>query len=161
MLLHRWANNDSPAHLMKLVEIVCGDCTSDETIGLVRAHTKKIKKVGVVVNNCDGFVGNRLLISYGAETALLLEEGGGTVASIDSAFLNFGIALGPFQMADMAGLDVGYNIRKQRGWISGGTAPATKPRPARYPVVADVIVSDYKRLGQKSGKVCNEYARKV
>lgn len=143
----------SPAHVMKLVEIVVGKATSVDTVCVLQSLTRRIGKIGVVVGNCDGFVGNRLLISYGAETALLLEEGGGTVASIDSAFLNFGIALGPFQMADMAGLDVGYNIRKQRGWVRGSESHGTKPRPARYPEVADVIVSDYKRLGQKSGKV--------
>jgi 3-hydroxyacyl-CoA dehydrogenase len=63
------------------------------------------------------------------------------------------MAMGPLQMGDMAGLDIGYNIRKQRGWISGGTAARSNPRPARYPEVADVIVAEYKRLGQKSGKV--------
>jgi 3-hydroxyacyl-CoA dehydrogenase len=142
----------SPAHVMKLVEIVSGKATSLETVCVMQQLTKRISKIGVVVGNCDGFVGNRLLISYGAETTLLLEEGVATVASVDSAFLKFGIALGPFQMADMAGLDVGYNIRKQRGWVQVGDSP-TKNRPARYPEIADIIVSEYKRLGQKSVKV--------
>lgn len=142
----------SPAHIMKLVEIVRGSATSMETVCVMQHLTKRIGKIGVVVGNCDGFVGNRLLISYSAETVLLLEEGVATVSSVDKAFLKFGIALGPFQMADLAGLDVGYNIRKQRGWVNeDGTA--SKNRPARYPEVADVIVSQYKRLGQKSGKV--------
>jgi 3-hydroxyacyl-CoA dehydrogenase len=142
----------SPAHVMKLVEIVAGKATSMETICVMQSLTKRIAKIGVVVGNCDGFVGNRLLISYGAETALLLEEGVASVSSVDAAFLKFGIALGPFQMGDMAGLDIGYNIRKQRGWINADGSPS-KNRPARYPEVADVIVSEYKRLGQKSMKV--------
>lgn len=143
----------SPAHIMKLVEIVSGKATSAATICVLQSLTRRIGKIGVVVGNCDGFVGNRMLISYGAETALLLEEGAGSVAAIDKAFINFGMAMGPLQMGDMAGLDIGYNIRKQRGWISGGTAARSKPKPARYPEIADVIVADYKRLGQKSGKV--------
>jgi len=150
----------SPAHVMKLVEIVRGSATSMETICVMQYLTKRIGKIGVVVGNCDGFVGNRLLISYGAETTLLLEEGVASVSSVDKAFLKFGIALGPFQMADMAGLDVGYNIRKQRGWVtSNGGASAN--RPDRYPEVADVIVSEYKRLGQKSGKGWYDYDKNV
>jgi 3-hydroxyacyl-CoA dehydrogenase len=143
----------SPAHIMKLVEIVVGKATSLDTVCVLQNLTRRIGKIGVVVGNCDGFVGNRMLISYSAETALLLEEGGGSVVSIDSAFVNFGMAMGPLQMGDMAGLDIGYNIRKQRGWISGGTAARSNSRPARYSELADVIVAEYKRLGQKSGKV--------
>ncbi|KAL3917151.1 MAG: hypothetical protein SGARI_007785, partial [Bacillariaceae sp.] len=144
----------SPAHVMKLVEIVLGAATSLETTCILQKLTKRIGKIGVVVGNCDGFVGNRLLISYGAETTLLLEEGVSTIAAVDKAFLNFGIALGPFQMADLAGLDIGYNIRKQRGWVSnnGGSSSSKNNKPSRYPEVADVIVSEYKRLGQKTGK---------
>lgn len=151
----------SPAHVMKLVEIVVGKATSMDTICVLQSLTRRIGKIGVVVGNCDGFVGNRLLISYGAETTLLLEEGAGSVASVDKAFLNFGIALGPFQMADLAGLDIGYNIRKQRGWVTGSESKGSKPKPARYPEIADVIVSDYKRLGQKSGKGWYDYDKNI
>lgn len=143
----------SPAHVMKLVEIVVGKATSLPTTCILQQLTKRIGKIGVVCGNCDGFIGNRLLISYGAETTLMLEEGVATVSSVDKAFLKFGIALGPFQMADLAGLDIGYNIRKQRGWINSDGSPSPTNRPERYPEVADVIVSQYKRLGQKSGKV--------
>lgn len=142
----------SPAHVMKLVEIVLGAATSLETTCVMQQLTKRVGKIGVVVGNCDGFVGNRLLISYSGETALLLEEGVATVSTVDNACLRFGMSIGPFQMGDLAGLDIGYNIRKHRGWVSVGGAP-TPNRPARYSEVADVIVSDYKRLGQKSGKV--------
>ncbi|KAG7364888.1 NAD-binding 3-hydroxyacyl-CoA dehydrogenase [Nitzschia inconspicua] len=150
----------SPAHVMKLVEIVLGDATSLETTCIMQQLTKRIGKIGVVVGNCDGFVGNRLLIPYGAETTLLLEEGVATVPAVDKAFLKFGIALGPFQMADLAGLDIGYNIRKQRGWVSSNGTPA-KNKPSRYPDLADVIVSEYKRLGQKTGKGWYDYDESV
>lgn len=142
----------SPAHVMKLVEIVVGAATAFETTCVIQQLTKRVGKIGVVVGNCDGFVGNRLLISYSGETALLLDEGVATISSVDKACLRFGMSLGPFQMGDLAGLDIGYNIRKHRGWVSVGGAPAPN-RPARYAEVADVLVSDYKRLGQKSGKV--------
>jgi 3-hydroxyacyl-CoA dehydrogenase len=137
---------------MKLVEIVRGKATSMETICILQTLTKRIGKTGVVVGNCDGFVGNRMLISYGAESTLLLEEGVATVASVDRALVLFGMPMGPLQMGDLAGLDIGYNIRKQRGWINedGSRGPN---RPTRYPDVADVIVFEYKRLGQKTGKV--------
>ena len=142
----------SPAHVMKLVEIVRGKATSMETICILQTLTKRIGKTGVVVGNCDGFVGNRMLISYGAESTLLLEEGVATVASVDRALVLFGMPMGPLQMGDLAGLDIGYNIRKQRGWINedGSRGPN---RPTRYPDVADVIVFEHKRLGQKTGKV--------
>jgi 3-hydroxyacyl-CoA dehydrogenase/enoyl-CoA hydratase/carnithine racemase len=143
----------SPAHIMKLVEIVVGKETSLDTICILQNLTRRVGKIGVVVGNCDGFVGNRLLISYSAETALMLEEGAGSVSAIDSAISNFGMAMGPFRMGDMAGNDIGYNVRKQRGWIGGGTSSRTMPRPARYTELPDILVAEYKRLGQKTGKV--------
>lgn len=147
----------SPAHIMKLVEIVNGKATSLDTTCILQHLTKRIGKIGVVVGNCDGFVGNRLLISYGAESTLLLEEGVATVSSVDKALVQIGMPMGPLQMGDLAGLDIGYNIRKQRGWINEDGSPSPH-RPARYPEVADVIVSEYKRLGQKTGKVSTRYS---
>jgi len=150
----------SPAHIMKLVEIVRGKSTSLETTCILQHLTKRIGKTGVVVGYCDGFVGNRMLISYGAESTLLLEEGVATVSSVDKALVKFGMPMGPLQMSDMAGLDVGYNIRKQRGWINEDGSPGPT-RPARYPEVADVIVSQYKRLGQKNGKGWYNYDKNI
>ena len=142
----------SPAHIMKLVEIVVGKETSLETVGVLQQLTKRIKKIGVVVGNCDGFVGNRMLIPYSAETCFLLEEGVATVSSVDNAFLKFGIALGPFQMADLAGLDVGYNIKIARGLVNKDGSPGPN-RPERYSDISDIMVKDLNRLGQKSQKV--------
>ena len=129
---------------MKLVEIVSSKYTSDKTIAFVRAHTKKINKVGVVVNNCDGFVGNRMIRPYTDEMLLLLEAGGCDVMSIDNLIRKFGMALGPFQMSDLAGNDIGYLIKKERrrkGLLF-----------ARVSDLGDELVEKLKRVGQKALK---------
>ena len=104
----------SPAHVMKLVEIVRGNATSSETLDIITAVTKRIKKVPVVVGNCDGFVGNRMIHPYTTESTLLLVEyGGGTaglgISDVDAALgkRHFGMAVGPFVMSDIAGNDIG------------------------------------------------------
>lgn len=107
----------SPAHVMKLVEIVKGKATTSETLDIITAVTKRIKKVPVVVGNCDGFVGNRMIHPYTTESALLLVEYGGGknglgISDIDAALgpRHFGMAVGPFVMSDIAGNDIGYVI---------------------------------------------------
>ncbi|EJK71286.1 hypothetical protein THAOC_07294 [Thalassiosira oceanica] len=132
----------SPAHLMKLVEIIRGESTSPETLDIVRAVTKRIRKVPVVVGNCDGFVGNRMLHPYSTESVLLLSEyGGGSegvgIADIDSALLRFGMAVGPFAMYDIAGNDIGYTE------------------------LGDEMVEKLGRLGQKVYKGWYDYDPKV
>jgi 3-hydroxyacyl-CoA dehydrogenase/enoyl-CoA hydratase/carnithine racemase len=152
----------SPAHVMKLVEIVAGRAsTAPTTVALLQALTKRIRKIGVVVGNCDGFCGNRLLRPYSAETILLLTEDGASIAQVDAALLNFGMALGPFQMSDLAGNDVGYYIRRERGWVRddknpNGSSPPPN-RPPRYSELADDLVSQLGRLGQKVGKGWYDY----
>ncbi len=101
----------SPAHVMKLLEIVRARHTSTETIATSLKLAKQLGKVGVVVGNCFGFVGNRLLGYYLREAHLLLEEGA-TVAQIDKALTDFGMPLGPFAMQDIAGIDVSARIRQ-------------------------------------------------
>lgn len=98
----------SPAHRMKLVEIVVAQTTTPQTVATLQALTKRIGKIGVTVGNCDGFVGNRMLNPYTSECVLLLAEGTATVESVDKAILDFGMALGPFGMSDLAGNDIGY-----------------------------------------------------
>jgi 3-hydroxyacyl-CoA dehydrogenase len=93
----------------------------------------------VCAGNCDGFIGNRMLAHYGREAAFLLEEGA-TPQQVDRALVAFGMPMGPFQMADMAGLDVGWRIRQQRG----------RPEGMRYSVVADRLC-EAGRFGQKTG----------
>jgi len=147
----------SPAHVMQLVEIVTGARTSDETVSILQALTKRIKKIGVVVGNCDGFCGNRMLKPYGAETVLLVTEGL-SVQQVDNAFLQFGMALGPLQMSDLAGNDINYNIRRERGWVrESPNDPVPPKRPSRYTELADVMVSKFGRTGQKAGKGWYDY----
>jgi 3-hydroxyacyl-CoA dehydrogenase len=149
----------SPAHVMKLVEIVVGRDTSNETVALLQDLTKRIGKTGVVVGNCDGFCGNRLLKPYSLESILLLVEGHNTIDQVDQAFVKFGMVLGPFQMGDLAGNDVAYNIRKERGWVRDGKVTTLVPsnRPPRYTELADDMVTQLGRLGQKVGKGFYDY----
>jgi 3-hydroxyacyl-CoA dehydrogenase len=104
----------SPAHVMKLVEIVRGNATTSDTLDIITAVTKGIKKVPVVVGNCDGFVGNRMINPYTTESTLLLVEYGGGkdglgISDVDAALgpRHFGMAVGPFVMSDIAGNDIG------------------------------------------------------
>ena len=150
----------SPAHVMKLVEIVVGTKTSSSTVSLLQVLTKKIRKIGVVVGNCDGFCGNRLLKPYSAETCMLLVEGHASIERVDAALANyFGMALGPFQLGDLAGNDVGFYIRVERGHARKSLQDPIVPpkRPSRYTELADVMVSEYGRMGQKVGKGWYDY----
>lgn len=151
----------SPAHVMKLVEIVVGKETSSQTVALLKIITKRIKKIGVTVGNCDGFVGNRMLNPYTSEMVMLLAEGGGstTVESIDRAIFKFGMALGPFVMSDLAGNDIGYFIRKERGLVRDPKTKTVGPKRTprlRYTELADDLVTELGRIGQKAGKVRKE-----
>ncbi|MBM3569608.1 MAG: 3-hydroxyacyl-CoA dehydrogenase [Alphaproteobacteria bacterium] len=103
----------SPANVMRLLEIVRGKATAKDVIATAMDVAKAIRKVGVVVGNCDGFVGNRMLARYSREAYRLVEEGC-LPWQVDQALQDWGLAMGPFAMADLAGLDVGYRIRKRR-----------------------------------------------
>ena len=131
----------SPANVMRLLENVRGKKSSKETIATVMAMAKTIRKVGVLAGNCDGFIGNRMLHGYGREAAFLLEEGA-TPWQVDKVIYDFGLPMGPFQMGDLAGLDVGWRIRK-------GKAHLRDPKE-RYSTVADQLC-EMGRFGQKTG----------
>jgi 3-hydroxyacyl-CoA dehydrogenase len=131
----------SPANIMKLLEIVRGAQTSPETIARALALGKQIKKVSVVSGNCDGFIGNRMLYPYRRQAEFLLEEGA-SPEQIDRVIRDFGFAMGPFAMADLAGLDIGWRIRKRRN--------AERPPAGRYSHVADRLC-EQGRFGQKTG----------
>ena len=131
----------SPANVMKLLEIVRGAKTSPATIAKALAFAKQIKKVGVVAGNCDGFIGNRMLHGYTREAGFLLEEGA-SPEQVDRVIKSFGFAMGPFAMGDLAGLDVGWRIRKGRHAIA--------PPTGRYSKVADRLC-EMGRYGQKTG----------
>jgi 3-hydroxyacyl-CoA dehydrogenase len=104
----------SPANVMRLLEIVRGKATSHEALATAIALGRKIGKVPVVVGNCDGFVGNRMLARRSTESERLLLEGA-LPQQVDAAVVEFGFPMGPFAMGDLAGLDVGWRIRRARG----------------------------------------------
>ncbi len=131
----------SPAHIMRLLEIVRGDKTSKEVIATAMGLSKRLKKTGVLVGVCEGFVGNRMLLAYLRESYFLLEEGA-LPQQVDKALFEFGLPMGPFTMLDMAGLGVGYLIRQNQA--------ATRDPEERYSDIEDRIV-EMDRLGQKTG----------
>jgi 3-hydroxyacyl-CoA dehydrogenase len=131
----------SPANVMKLLEIVRGARTSKEVLAAAMKLARTIKKVGVVAGVCDGFIGNRMLHGYFREAQFLLEEGA-LPQQVDRVIEEFGFAMGPFRVSDLAGLDVGWYIRKRQA--------ATRPAHLRYSKVADRIC-ELGRFGQKTG----------
>ena len=133
----------SPANVMRLLEIVRGEKTSFATLATAQAVARRIQKIGVVVGVCDGFVGNRMLHPYSAQAEYLIEEGC-LPQDVDAAAYELGLAMGPFAMADLAGLDVGWRIRQGKG------LPDRLPEGARYSAIADRIC-EMGRFGQKTG----------
>lgn len=125
----------SPAHVMKLLEIVRGDRTAPDVLATALALARRIGKVPVVVGVCNGFVGNRMLAARRQQNEALLLEGA-TPAQVDKVFTEFGWPMGPFQMADLSGLDIAWNNRKSLGQ----TAP-----------IADALC-EAGHFGQKSGR---------
>ncbi len=102
----------SPANVMRLLEIVRGKKSSKEVIATCMQLSKKLGKIGVLVGNCRGFVGNRMFGPYRREAQFLIEEGA-EVEAVDQALVEFGMAMGPLATGDLAGLDVGWRIRKE------------------------------------------------
>ncbi len=131
----------SPAHIMKLLEVVRGEKTADDVLATVMALAKKIRKVAVVSGVCYGFIGNRMLNPYGKTAQLLLLEGA-SPQQVDAAMEEWGMAMGPLRVFDLAGLDVGYKAREALADDEKGD-----PRSYRVP---DLLV-EAGRLGQKSG----------
>uniref|UniRef100_A0A8C2F788 Peroxisomal bifunctional enzyme n=1 Tax=Cyprinus carpio TaxID=7962 RepID=A0A8C2F788_CYPCA len=143
----------SPAHVMKLLEVVCGPRSSSETIATAMSLGKRMGKVSVAVGNCPGFVGNRMLKPYLDQATFLLEEGA-TPEQIDKALEDFGFAMGVFRMSDLAGLDVGWRIRKESGLTGPDVDPKNPPRRRhgrRYCPIPD-MVCEQGRFGQKTGR---------
>ena len=131
----------SPANVMKLLEVVRARKTSKDVLATALKLSKSIKKVGVVAGVCDGFIGNRMLHGYFREAGFLLEEGA-LPQQVDKVIEDFGFAMGPFRVGDLAGLDVGWYIRKRQA--------ATRPAHLRYSKVADQVC-ELGRFGQKTG----------
>tara|TARA_B100001758_G_scaffold67926_1_gene56900 strand:+ start:730 stop:2883 length:2154 start_codon:yes stop_codon:yes gene_type:complete len=104
----------SPANIMRLLEVVRGDKTSDETLATIMSIGKKLKKAAVVSLNAPGFIGNRMLFGYTAQANMLLLEGA-LPHQVDGALESFGLNMGPFRMMDLVGLDLGWRARKLSG----------------------------------------------
>ena len=131
----------SPANVMRLLEVVRGKKTSKEVLATTMQLGKTIKKFPVVSGVCDGFIGNRMIHQYGRESQALMMEGA-SPQQVDKAVEKFGFAMGPFRMGDLAGLDVGWYIRK-RHYAEDPSTPRA--------VVADKVC-ELGRYGQKTGK---------
>ena len=136
----------SPAHVMKLLEVVRGQRTAPDVLATVLGLAKKIKKTAVVSGVCDGFIGNRMVDHYLRQAGFLLDEGC-TPAQVDRALEAFGFAMGPFRMIDLAGNDISWAIRKRR----------YQERPdMRYSKTADLLC-EQGRFGQKVGAGWYDY----
>src|SRR5438874_4782289 len=131
----------SPANVMKLLEIVRGKASGPAVIATSLELAKRLGKVGVLVGNCRGFVGNRMFGPYRREAQFLVEEGA-SVEAIDKALYDFGMAMGPLATGDLAGLDVGWRIRKEYRHLE-------KP-DVRQPIAEDRLC-ELGRYGQKTG----------
>ena len=131
----------SPANVMKLLEVVRGDATAPDALATVMALSKKIGKVAVVAGVCHGFIGNRMLSQRQNPANQLLLEGA-TPAQIDKVHTDFGMPMGPFQMADLAGLDIGWHRD-----------------PSRVETLRDALCAAG-RFGQKNGKGFYDYDEK-
>ena len=131
----------SPANVMRLLEVVRGAKTAKDVLATTLKLGKAIKKVAVVSGVCDGFIGNRMVEKYGQQSLFLLDEGC-SPQQVDAAAYKWGMAMGPLAMGDMAGLDIGWEIRKRRY--------LERPNFV-YSRVGDRIC-EAGRYGQKTGK---------
>jgi 3-hydroxyacyl-CoA dehydrogenase len=131
----------SPANVMRLLEIVRGKASRKEVIATCMQLAKKLGKVGVLVGNCRGFVGNRMFGPYRREAQFLVEEGA-SIEAVDHALYDFGMAMGPLATGDLAGLDVGWRIRKEYRHLE---------KTGRRQPFAEDRLCEMGRYGQKTG----------
>ncbi|WP_066794712.1 3-hydroxyacyl-CoA dehydrogenase NAD-binding domain-containing protein [Sphingomonas soli] len=161
----------SPANVMKLLEVVRGDKTADDVLATAMAIAKKIKKVAVVAGVCYGFIGNRMLIPRQMEAMKMLHEGA-TPEQVDKVHVEFGMPMGPFQMSDLAGVDIGWhrdpsrieNIRdalaaegrwgQKKG--AGFYDYDEKRQPSNSPRVAEIIEEFRKKTGTPQHEITDE-----
>ncbi len=129
----------SPANVMRLLEVIRGEQSTPVTLASAMALGKRLGKVSVVAGNCPGFIGNRMIGGYGRQANLMILEGA-LPSRIDEVIYNFGLAMGPFAMADMVGLDLGWRARKM---VGGSNDIITR--------IPDGLC-DLGRYGQKNGK---------
>ena len=131
----------SPANVMKLLEVVRAAGTSNTALATVMPLAKRLGKIPVVSGVCHGFVGNRMLQVYQREANRLLQEGA-TISQIDKAIFDFGLPMGPFAVRDLAGIDVGWRMRKAFG--------IGRTQDKRYSAVPDLLC-ERDQFGQKTG----------
>ncbi len=131
----------APAHIMKLIEIVRGEKTSDIALATGFALAKKLRKIPVLANVCDGFIGNRILARY-REAADAVFMDGSTPWEVDEAMVEFGYAMGPYEAQDLSGLDIAHANRRRQD--------ATRDPNRRYVPIADRMVQ-LGKLGRKAG----------
>ncbi len=139
----------SPAHVMKLLEVVVADRTAPDVVATGFALGKRLGKISVRAGVCDGFIGNRILSTYRTCADHMILDGASPY-QIDKALEDFGFAMGPFAVADLAGLDIGWAVRKRK------RAEGLDPR-ARDSSYADKLCEDG-HFGQKTGKGYYDYA---
>jgi len=132
----------SPAHVMKLLEVVVADATAPDVVATGFALGKRMGKISVRAGVCDGFIGNRILSTYRTCADHMILDGASPY-QIDKALTDFGFAMGPYAVADLAGLDIGWAMRKR-------LAPTRDPRE-RIPSYPDKLCEDG-NFGQKTGK---------
>jgi len=132
----------SPAHVMRLLEVVVADKTAPGVVATGFALAKKLRKIAVRSGVCDGFIGNRIMTFYKKAADYMMMDGA-SPEEIDTAMRGFGFAMGPYQVADLAGLDISWAANKRRA--------ATRPAEERYIPIADRICENG-WFGRKTGQ---------
>jgi len=137
----------SPAHIMKLLEVIVPNNASGRTVATGLALGKRLRKISVPAGVCDGFIGNRIMSAYRREADYMIEDGA-LPLEIDDAMRAFGFRIGVFQMQDLAGLDIAWAMRQRKA--------ANRPTSERYVEIADRLC-EVGRFGRKSGKGWYDY----
>ena len=132
----------SPAHIMKLLEIVVSDVVDDTTLATAVTFAKSLRKIPVLAGVCDGFIANRIMSAYRREAEYMIEDGA-MPWDVDAAMVGFGLPMGIFQMGDLAGLDISWAMRKRQA--------ATRDPDTRYVDVGDKLC-EMGRFGRKTGR---------
>lgn len=132
----------SPANIMKLLEVVVGRQTAADTVATGFELARRLRKIPVRAGVCDGFIGNRILAVHRQAADMMMEDGASPY-EIDAAVRDFGYPMGPYQMADLAGGDIGWATRKRRA--------ATRDPALRYVQIPDRLC-ERGWFGQKTGR---------
>lgn len=141
----------NPAHIMKLVEIISGVGTSDTTVNVLKAFSKKLGKISVVAKDSPGFIVNRVARHYYVEALKLLEENAGDVKTIDTLMKASGFKMGPFELMDLIGVDTNFSVTSS---MYNAFHQDSKFRPSR--IQQQKVEAGH--LGRKSGKGFYDYS---